>query len=157
MRLSFLQNLRPVQLCQLLSFSSTLTTMTCAVNFCYREYYIMLLQISCCKPVHEICCVTMQTVSIWLAPGNLLDCLHQSPNGGRLTSCWSGHLTTGKNVCSKSGAKKLAVGIPPILPSWHVTLIHCYNYCGSQWHIDCQQDYFRMCVVLMQAYAPTCI
>ena len=37
-------------------------------------------------------------------------CLQQSLNGGAHTSGWSGHLATGKNVCSKIGAK--SYGIP---------------------------------------------
>ena len=74
-----------------------------------------------------------------------LDCLHQSPNGSidlvycTFTSSWSGHLATGKNAWSKSGAKSYGIcnfalfpaGMPPVLPSWHVTLIPC---CIVLWH-----------------------
>ena len=72
------------------------------------------------------------------------NCLHQSPNGGALTADWFGYLvTTGKKVCSKSGAKSYEIRNLSCFqlachPSGPADISHflAVLYCDNQWHIS---------------------
>ena len=89
-----------------------------------------------------------------------IDWFQKSPNGWLSVVRPQGHLVTNEKARWKSGAKSygicnfpsFVVGMPPILPSWHVTLMPCCIVLEQPVERTCYRDYFWMRVVIMLAY-----